>query len=95
MNISLTSLKKTLLCAFMPSARTLAEFAAQRLAASVNESGKEDAISKWAQTADSFLGFSKNLSSALRDGKVDPEEQDALARMLEPPFETLRKAMLK
>lgn len=95
MNISFTSVKKTLLRAFMPSARTLAEFAASRLAASVNESGKEDAISKWAQTADSFLGFSRKLSSTLSDGKVDQEEQEALARMLEPSFETLRKAVLK
>lgn len=95
MKLSFSSIKKTLLRAFMPSARTLAEFAAGRLASSVNESGKEDAISKWATVADSFLGLSKKLSSALRDGKVDPEEQAALARMLEPPFETLRKAMLK
>lgn len=95
MKLSFTAVKKTLLRAFMPSARTLAEFAASRLAASVNGSGKEDAISKWAQTADSFLGFSKKLSSTLKDGKVDEQEQDALARMLEPAFETLRKAMLK
>lgn len=95
MKLSFTALKKTLLRAFMPSARTLADFAASRLASSVNESGKEDAISKWAQTADSFLGLSKKLSSTLADGKVDEAEQDALARMFEPAFETLRKAVLK
>ena len=89
------TLKKTLLKAFMPSARTLADFAASRLAASVNESGKEQAISKWASTADSFLGFSKSLSSSLKDGKLDKAEKAALARALEPAFAKLREALLR
>lgn len=71
---------------FMPKPETLAEFAAKKIQAAINESGREDQIAKYGSLADAATEIQKFVTSILKDGKIDDLETDEIKRKLSPLF---------
>lgn len=86
-------MKKFLLKLFLPSAETLAGFAADAVQKLVNESGKADVIGRYGSMADSATDVQKWITSTLSDGKIDDAEKDAIAEKLTPLFKTITEAL--
>lgn len=72
-----------------PSGETLAGYAAEGIAKSVN-STKEDVrvkIAKYAQYAKDATAIANRLSDMVVDGSIDKAETDELQRMIAPLFD--------
>lgn len=79
-------IKKLLLKLFMPSAESLASYAANAFCDLVNSSEKADTIAKYSQLSEKCTDVVKQMSVVLGDGKVDPQEKEAIRQKLQPLF---------
>jgi len=79
-----TILTKLAKC-FMPSAETISKFAAERIASTINSSGKEELIAKYAKAGE----YLTQVQQMLADGKVSDEETETIALMLQPTVKKL------
>lgn len=68
----------------MPSSKKLSNLAADKIQSTVNSSGKEDLISKYATMADSATEIQKWITELLVDGKIDDIEKQDISDKLEP-----------
>lgn len=80
---------KWLMKLLTPSGKTLAGYAADGIAKSVNSSKDEarDKIARYSAYAQEATRIANTLSGMLADGRVDTPETDALKAMLTPLFE--------
>lgn len=70
---------------FLPSAETIAGYAAERIAETINTSGKEELISRYAKAAE-YLSTAQKM---LEDGKLSAEETETVKDMLVPMVKKL------
>ena len=75
---------KSILKLFIPSPKKLSNMAAQKIQTTVNQSGKEDLIAKYAAMADSATEIQKWVTEMLVDGKIDDIEKSEISEKLEP-----------
>lgn len=86
-------MKKAILRMFMPSAATLAKWAAQGLQKAVNESDKAELLAKWTGYAGKAGEVQAVVAKWLRDGKVDDSERGELEKAVLPLFEKLMELL--
>lgn len=86
-------MKKAILKMLMPSADTLANWAAQGLQKAVNESDRAEALAKWTGYAGKAGEIQAVVAKWLRDGKVDDQERDELRKAVLPLFEKLMELL--
>ena len=74
-----------------PSGETLAGYAAEGIAKSVNSSSDDvrDKIAKYSAYAQEASRIANSLTSMGVDGKIKPDEEKALKDMLTPLFDNL------
>lgn len=84
---------KFVLKMFLPSSETLAQYAAEGIAKTVNESGKEEVISKYSNLSGNSAQIVNWLSQILIDGKIDKNETEEISKKLIPLFEAIRKTI--
>ena len=74
---------------FMPSAESLAGYAADGLAKSVNESQADvkDKVARYAAFAAKATDIANRLAKMAEDGSISKKERDELRDMLTPLFE--------
>lgn len=82
---------KKLIKIFMPSSTTLAKYAAQGIANTVNSSDKKELIVKYGTMADEATSIQKWITEIVKDGTIDKIEEQQIAEKLIPLFEQLRK----
>ena len=82
-------MKKLLFNLLCPSAKSLAEYAANAFAELVNKSDKESAIAKYSTMSDKAVDAVKSMTVLLNDGKIDPQEKEAVKEKLQPMFEKM------
>lgn len=82
-----------LLKLFMPSAESLASYAAEAIAKAVNNAECKDQIGKYATIADQATDIQKWLTQMLADGKIDQLEQADISAKLVPLFDKIREAL--
>lgn len=70
----------------MPRPEKLAEIAARKIQAAVNESGREDQIAKYGSLADEAVEIQKFVTSIIKDGKIDDAETAEIRDRLIPLF---------
>lgn len=70
---------------FIPSADTIAEYAAQKIADAINTSGKDELIAKYAKAAE----YLTKAQQMLEDGKISEEETKTVKLMLVPTVKKL------
>ena len=81
------SVTSKILKLFMPSAESIAGFAADRVQKSINESGKTETIAKYSTMLQDIVTKTQEINQMLVDGKIDVEEHDKIQEMLTPLFE--------
>ena len=76
---------------FIPSAATLAEYAADKIQKTVNDSTADTQakIARYSTFAAEASEIAGNLSRLAADGKITQMERDTLAAMIEPVMERL------
>lgn len=80
---------KWLIKLFIPSPAKLAKMAAEKLADTVNESGKADTIAKYSIMLKEASANVSVVNEMLTDGKIDPDETERVAELLTPYFERI------
>lgn len=88
-------MKKLLIKWFMPSADQIADMAVKVAADFINSSDKTELIAKYGTAADEFTKIQAKITSWLKDGKIDEQEQAELKRALLPLAEKLVKEVAK
>lgn len=78
---------KSIVKMLMPSAKTLAKYAADGIAKAVNKSDKEELIAKYALMANEATEVQAYIVKLLVDGKIDNTERDEIAEKLAPFME--------
>lgn len=80
---------KWLVKMFCPSAKTLAGYAADALAKSVNESSADvkERVAKYAMYAAEVTDVANTLAQMAKDGDISKTDRDALQAMLVPLFD--------
>ena len=78
---------KRLIKTFMPKPATLANMAAKRIQAAINDCQKAETIAKCANIASSVTDIQKFVSDTLIDGKISDEETKQVEEKLVPLFE--------
>jgi hypothetical protein len=76
---------------FMPGGKTLAGYAADGIAKSVNESGADTRaqVARYATFAREATSIANRLAAMVDDGNMSEFERDELAKMLAPMFDKL------
>lgn len=82
---------KKLIKLIMPNSNTLAKYAAQGIANTVNSSDKKELIVKYGTMADEATSIQKWITEIVKDGTIDKLEEEQIAEKLTPLFEQLRK----
>ena len=79
----------------VPDARTLSRMSANSIREFVNSQPKDRAmqIERASALAERLSDLQLKISRALADGKLDEDETEALARLLEPVMSRLREAL--
>ena len=74
---------------FMPSAKSLAEYAADRIAKSLNEAGADtqEKVAKYAALAAKATEVANALAKMVDDGNISKMERATLVKMLTPLME--------
>ena len=88
-------MKKLLIKWFMPSADQIADMAVKVVADFINSSDKTELIAKYGTAADEFTKIQAKITSWLKDGKIDEQEQAELKRALLPLTEKLVREVTK
>ena len=80
---------KWLVKMFCPSAKTLAGYAADAIAKSVNESSADvkECVAKYAMYAVEATDVATTLAQMAKDGDISKTDRDALQAMLAPLFD--------
>lgn len=73
---------KFLVKMFIPSAKSLADMAAEKIYEAVNGSGKEKQISEIMKYVDILADLQNKIATLLKDGKLDEEEKKQIANAL-------------
>lgn len=84
---------KFLIKMFIPSAKSLADMAAEQICNAVNGTGKEKQISEIMKYVDVLADLQNKIAGLLKDGKLDEEEKQQIANDLEPFIEKLLKML--
>ena len=86
---------KFLVIMFIPSAKSLADMAAEQIYAAVNCSDKEKEakIANIAKYIDPLSTLTTKLVNMLKDGKLDEAEKKEISEALEPFIEKLLKML--
>ena len=85
----MNKIKKLLIKMFMPSAEDIANMVTDAVAKFINESGREELISKYGTAADEFTKVQGKITTWLRDGKIDDDEKKELHGAILPLAEKL------
>lgn len=77
---------KKLILMFLPGAKRLAKYEAEKIQSTVNRSsvGREVVVGRYASLARETTETAAMLSKMLEDGKIDDDERDTIAQLLEP-----------
>ena len=70
-----TKMIKFLIKMFIPSAKSLADMAAEQICNAVNGTGKEKQISEIMKYVDVLADLQNKIAGLLKDGKLDEEEK--------------------
>lgn len=84
---------KFLIKMFIPSAKSLADMAAEQICNAVNGLDKEAQIANLAKYAEILTDIQAKICVLLKDGKLDEEEKQKIAADLEPFIEKLLKML--
>lgn len=71
----------------LPSAETVSKMVADTLAKSINESGKSEAIVKYTKYVADWDKIQSKIVGWLNDGKIDANEQEEIAKAIQPIVE--------
>ena len=77
-------IKQILVRMFIPSAKSLADMAAEKIYSAVNGSDKAAKIANLAKYAEILTDIQAKICVLLKDGKIDEEEKKQIAADLEP-----------
>lgn len=88
-------MKKILLRWFLPSAEDITRMAVDAVTKFINESGKEEVISKYGTYADDFTKIQAKITAWLRDGKIDENEKKELYGAILPLAQKLIEEVKK
>ena len=91
----MNKIKKLLIKMFMPNAEDIANTATDAIAKFINESGREELISKYGTAADEFTKIQGKITAWLRDGKIDEDEKKELHGAILPLAQKLVEEIRK
>ena len=75
---------KFLVKMFIPSAKSLADMAAEQIYSAVNGIGKAEQIAEIMKYVDVLADLQNKIATVLKDGKIDEAEKQKIANDLEP-----------
>ena len=78
---------KWLIKLLLPSAETVSKMVADTLAKAINQSGKQDTITKYTKYVADWDKIQSKIVGWLNDGNIDADEQAEIAKAIQPIVE--------